>query len=114
MAAVTTYPTDWKDRDNWIIRGDPVAIPVGIVDPENVTPLDERTWRAHIRKSEDAKLVVAFTVDVNDAGDGLILRLTAEQSRLLTEGMVFDVEEVGVRTWWKVTKMGVLKDVSHD
>lgn len=114
MAAVTTYPTNWKVLDDWLVRGDPVAIPVGIVDEADATPLDERTWRAHVRQSEDSRLVVAFTVDVNDGGDGLILRLTPEQSRLLREGMMFDLEEVGVRTWWKVTKMGVLKDVSHD
>lgn len=114
MASVTTYPNDLRDLHEYLVRGDPVAIPVTIVDPENATPLAEREWRSHIRRSEDTKIILEFDVDFADDDSGLILRLTAEDSRKLTDGLMFDVEEVGVRTWWKVTKLGVLKDVSHD
>lgn len=112
MAAISTYPTDARKLNEYLVRGDPVAIPVVINDPDNDTPVGDREWRAHIRSRPDGPLIVAFTIDFQD-DTTLVLRLTAEQSKLLKQDYTWDVEEVGVRTWWIVTKCYVQKDVSH-
>lgn len=120
MAAITTYPTDLTDDENKLVRGDPVAIVVKITDTsEDALPLEDRFWRAHIRTREDGSLLMQFTVEVLDE-DHVVLRLNATQATALKDGMKFDLEEttgddppVTLRTWWKVTHLGVVKDVSH-
>ncbi len=119
MAAISTYPTDLTDEANKLVRGDPVAISVTIASGD---PVSERFWRSHLRAREDGPLLLEFTIDTVDAvvGGELILRLDAEQSMLIKDGWLFDLEEVTgddppvtLRTWWKVTWLGVVKDVSH-
>lgn len=121
MAAISTYPTDLQDLDKWLVRGDPVAIQVEISDPEDPTPtpVGDRFWRAHVRSSEDRGLITEFVIEAID-DTTLLLRLSADESRKLKLGMMFDLEEitgddppVSIVTWWKVTRLGVHKDVSR-
>jgi hypothetical protein len=122
VAASSTYPVNGAP----IVRGDPLTIPVDISVngvPQDVTAW---AWRAHIRRSADAALIMEFTIDVATPPGGavpsrLLLSLTPDQTRLLKTGMVFDLEQItdhatptSIRTWWQVTKLTVSKDVSHE
>lgn len=123
MAVRTTYPV--MDDADPIVRGDPLTIPVDIT--QNGVPVDVTTsaWRAHIRRSADSALVTEFTIESEIPPGGtvesrLLLSLTQDQTRILRSGYTFDLEElttdatpVTVRTWWIVTSLKVVKDVSR-
>lgn len=125
MAVVSTYPIDGDP----IVRGDPLAITIDIrrkIDGV-ATPIDVSTWawRAHVRRSADAALIMEFSIDVITPEGGtvpstVVLRLLPEQTRLLRTGYTFDLEQLtdhttptSIRTWWSVSKITVLKDVSR-
>lgn len=126
MAVRTQYPID---EDKLIVRGDPLAVPIeinrridGVVAPIDITGW---AWRAHIRRSPDAALIMEFDIDMiarddDDYPSVVVLRLTPDQTRLLRTGYVFDLEQLvdhatptSVRTWWICTKLRVTKDVSY-
>jgi hypothetical protein len=121
MAALSEYP----QGGSAIVRGDPLTIPVDIkVDgvPIDVSGYD---WRAQIRTAIDGSLVTEFATSTTTPAGGsvastVVLDLTPDQTELLTEGMVFDLEQRDgstletIRTWWICTKMRVQKDVSND
>jgi len=121
MAALSEYP----QGGSAIVRGDPLTIPVDIkVDgvPIDVSGFD---WRAQIRTAIDGALITEFTTSTTTPAGGtvestVVLDLDPDQTELLNEGMVFDLEQRDgttmetIRTWWIVTKMHVQKDVSTD
>lgn len=122
MAATSIYPVEGPA----IVRGDPLTIPVDITIngvPEDVSGW---FWRAHIRRSADAKLIMEFSISVTTPPGGsvpnrVLLSLTPDQTRELRTGMTFDLEQLdnattpdSLRTWWICTRMVVVKDVSHD
>lgn len=121
MAALSEYP----QGGSAIVRGDPLTIPVDIkVDgaPIDASGFD---WRAQIRTAIDGALVTEFATSTTTPAGGtvastVLLDLTPDQTELLTEGMVFDLEQrylvtlKTIRTWWIVTAMHVQKDVSTD
>jgi hypothetical protein len=123
MAVSSQYPVNGQP----IVRGDPLTIPVDF--KINGVEQDISTWvfRAHIRNSADAKLIDQFDFTVTTPPNGtttsrLLLTLTADRTRKLKTGMVFDLEQLvpaatpteTLRTWWIVTRLVVAKDVSHD
>jgi hypothetical protein len=120
--ARSEYPVT---RGSVIVRGDPLSIPVTIRDHGVEQDITDWSWRAHIRRSADASLVTEFTFDVMTPDDGavpcvLVMNLTQDQTRLLRSGMVFDLEQlstdatpVTIRTWWIVSKLNLVKDISH-
>lgn len=123
MAVSSEYPVNGQP----IVRGDPLTVPVDIKVngvPQDIT---DWVWRAHIRRSPDAAFVDEFDFTVTTPPDEtvpcrLLLTLTGEQTEFLRTGMVFDLEQMNnaatpsetLRTWWIVSKMRVVKDVSHD
>lgn len=122
MAASSPYPVEGDP----IVRGDPLTIPIDISVngvPQDITTW---TWRAHIRRSADAALIMEFSFAVDTPPNGtvpsrLLLSLTPEQTRNLRTGMTFDLEQLAsaatptpIRTWWICTKLNVVKDISHD
>lgn len=125
MAVRSEYPIDGDP----IVRGDPLAIALDVRRKVAgvVTPIDVSEWvlRAHIRRSPDATLITEFDIDVITPDGGtvpstIVLRLSAEQTRLLKTGYTFDLEQLvdaatptSLRTLWICTKMNVVKDVSH-
>lgn len=122
MAASSEYPIEGDP----LVRGDPLAIPVDI--SINGVPQDVSgwNWRAHIRRSPDAALIMEFAISTTIPPGGtvpsrVVLSLTADQTRNLRSGMVFDLEQLTddatpttLRTWWRVTKLHVVKDVTRD
>jgi hypothetical protein len=126
MAHVSEYPVE----GDAIVRGDPHTVQMLFTHEQ--TPLDVSGWtfRCQVRRRPDGPLLfeMAPTIDVPPAGtaeqwwvDGitpnrLLLYMTPEQTRTLQNGMVFDVEQLTPvqRTWWIVTRIHVVKDVSRD
>jgi len=121
VAALSEYP----QGGSAVVRGDPLTIPVDIkVDG---VPIDASTfdWRAQIRTAIDGSLVTSFATSTTTPAGGsvastVLLNLTPDQTELLTDGMVFDLEQRDattqetIRTWWICTKLHVQKDVSND
>lgn len=123
MAVTSEYPVNGQP----IVRGDPLSIPVDIKINGVEQDITTWVWRAHIRRSADAALIDEFDFTVTTPPNGtvpcrLLLTLTAEQTEKLRTGYVFDLEQLlpaatpaeTLRTWWIVSKMRVVKDVSHD
>jgi hypothetical protein len=120
MAATSAYPSTGA-----IVRGDPLTIPVNIsVDgvPIDVSGSD---WRAQVRTTYDAALVVEFTCTVVTPAGGsvpsqVLMSLTGDETALLKNGMMFDLEELDsttgdtIRTWWICTGIKLQQDVSRD
>lgn len=121
MAVSTEYPIE----DTPIVRGDPLCIPVDFSIDGVPIDISEWVWRSQIRRSADGRLVTEFNIEVVTPEGGtvpnqLLLSLTPDQTRILRTGMVFDLEQLSndstpetLFTWWIVTKMKVVKDVSH-
>lgn len=123
MAVTSEYPVNGQP----IVRGDPLTIPVDIKVNGIEQDITNWVWRAHIRRSADAALIDQFDFTVTTPPNGtvpcrLLLTLTAERTEHLRTGYVFDLEQLvpaatpdeTLRTWWIVTKLRVVKDVSHD
>lgn len=120
MAAISGYPNTGA-----VVRGDPLTIPVNIsVDgvPLDVSGSD---WRAQVRTTYDAALVVSFTCTVVTPAGGtvpsqVLMEMTGDETALLKAGMMFDLEELDkatgdtIRTWWICTGLKVQQDVSRD
>jgi hypothetical protein len=137
MAVSSIYPIEGEP----IVRGDPLMIPVDINVNGVPQDLTDWEWRAHIRRSPDAALLMQFTIEAVIPPEGtvpsrLLLTLTPEQTRLLKTGMVADLEQITsaisagpsdpdetadepvdgpttIRTWWRITRLIVDKDMSH-
>ena len=120
MAAISAYPTNGA-----VVRGDPLTIPVNIsVDgvPIDVSGSD---WRAQVRTTYDAALVVEFTCTVVTPAGGsvpsqVLMEMTGDETALLKAGMMFDLEELDkttgdtIKTWWICTGLKIQQDVSRD
>lgn len=122
MAVTSQYPVNGQP----IVRGDPLTIPVDIKINGVEQDISNWVWRAHIRRSADAALIDEFDFTVTTPPNGtttsrLLLTLTGEQTEKLRTGYVFDLEQLvpastpaeTLRTWWIVTKLVVVKDISH-
>jgi len=120
MAATSGYPNNGA-----IVRGDPLTIPVNI--SADGVPLDVSgsDWRAQVRTTYDAALVVEFTCTVVTPGGGsvpsqVLMSLTGDETAMLKDKMVFDLEELDkatgdtVKTWWICTGLKMQPDVSRD
>lgn len=122
MAVITEYPIAGSP----IVRGDPLTIPVTIKVKGVPQDVSGWLWRAHIRRSYDSALIDEFATEIVTPDDEtvpcqVLLSLSAEQTRNLKTGYVFDLEQLidaatpeTWRTWWIVTRITVQKDVSHD
>lgn len=113
MAALSAYPMTGA-----VVRGDPLTIPVTLsVDgvPYDTTGSD---WRAQVRTTYDASLVVSFTCTA--VGNQVTMEMTGDETALLKVGMMFDLEELDtvtgdtIKTWWICTGLKVQQDVSRD
>jgi hypothetical protein len=112
MAAISGYPMTGA-----VVRGDPLVIPVTLsVDgvPYDAT---SSTWRAQVRSTYDASLVVSFTCTA--VSNQVTMEMTGDETALLKTGMMFDLEELDatgdtIKTWWICTGLKVQQDVSRD
>ncbi|QBQ74883.1 hypothetical protein [Caudovirales GX15bay] len=117
MAIQSVFPLE---DDPPIVRGDPLAIQFNIKQSGAEVDITSWTWRAHIRRSADAPLLMEFAQSVQTPAGGtlpsqLVLSLTAEETAQLRSGMVFDIEQLTPThlTWFICTRLRVVKDVSH-
>lgn len=120
MAAISDYPVD-----SALVRGDPVEIPVNLTVAGNPFDASGFDWRSQIRTGFDGTLVIEFTTTVGTPSGGtvpsqVVLSLTDDESRLLEQGYVFDLEQRDqatgdtIRTWWICTRLNIQPDVSYD
>lgn len=120
MAALSGYP----DK-GMIVRGDPLSITVNIRVNGADLDVSGSDWRAQVRSSYDAALIVEFTTSVIIPAGGtvpstVVMELSGDDAAKLKNGMVFDLEELDqttgdtIRTWWICTGLKVQQDVSRD
>lgn len=120
MAATSAYPTSGS-----VVRGDPLVIPVTITADGVPVDASGSDWRAQVRTTFDAALVVSFTCTVDTPPGGtapnrVLMSMSGDDSAKLKTGMVFDLEELDrttgdtIRTWWICTGLKVQSDVSRD
>lgn len=113
MTAISTYPLHGV-----LVRGDHITIAVTIQGPDG-QPIDvtDWAWQAQIRASPDGDLVATWDI-TRDSGDPstIHLDLPPDRSRLLTDGIGFDLQQLSPRTvtWWSVPHLRVIGDYSHD
>ena len=83
-----------------LYAGDPARLELTVRDTLGApVDLSGRTWLAQWRESPSAPDAVPITADTTDAATGiLVLSLTAEQTRAMTRGGVWDVQHVGGST----------------
>lgn len=107
-------------EDTPIVRGDPLAFQFNITRGGAEVDISTWTWRAHVRRSADAPLVMEFAQQVLVPTGGtlpsqLVLSLTSDQTAQLRAGMTFDIEQMTPThmTWFIAKRLRVTKDISH-
>jgi hypothetical protein len=113
MAAISAYPMTGA-----IVRGDPLEIPVTLSVDGVAYDATGSNWRAQVRTTYNAALVVSFTCTA--VGSTVTMAMTGDETALLKTGMMFDLEELDkasgdtIKTWWICTGLKVQDDVSRD
>lgn len=90
-----------------LVAGDPALMAVTIDTDADIADWE---WVAHIRARPRSAIITSFTIDVDPDDDHrLLLRLTGDQTALLSEGYGFDLRQTAPIefTWLRVESLNV-------